>query len=49
MDFYACVQAKKRKNSPHGRNETRPPDETENEIRGKEFKPINRKYGPYYR
>lgn len=54
LDFYACVEAKKKKNSIHGQNTIR--DETVPEIEGKKFMPktlVNEKNkreykGPYY-
>ena len=39
MDFYACVEARKLKDSPHGKmGEMRPPV-AEQEVEGLEFKP----------
>jgi hypothetical protein len=56
LDFYACVQAKKRKDSPHGKNTIRTPEGSVSEIEGLEFKnklavnPGSKKVslGPYY-
>lgn len=53
LDFYACVQAKKRKDSPHGRGLR--PEEGVNEVIGEQFAPRlisgasgEQNYGPYY-
>jgi hypothetical protein len=56
LDFYACVQAKKRKDSPHGKNTVRTAEGSVSEIEGLEFKnklavnPGSKKVslGPYY-
>ena len=56
LDFYACVQAKKRKDSPHGKDTIRTPEGSVSEIEGIEFKnklavnPGSKKVslGPYY-
>jgi hypothetical protein len=56
LDFYALVQAKKRKDSPHGIDTPRDPPDTQPIIEGKEFKPKimtnpfddERELGPYY-
>ena len=56
LDFYALVQAKKRKDSPHGVNTTREPDGNEQIIEGAQYAPkivVNpisreRNLGPYY-
>lgn len=39
MDFYGCVQAKKKKNSPHGVNTIREPEGSEPRIEGLKYKP----------
>lgn len=53
LDFYACVQARKRKDSPHGKNTVFA--EGENEVLGSEFAPRFKPdsnneliYGPFY-
>ena len=39
LDFYALVQARKRKDSPHGVNTTREPEGSEQVIEGSEYQP----------
>jgi hypothetical protein len=40
LDFYACVQAKKRKDSPHGKNTIFPEvDQQRNEVIGAQYQP----------
>lgn len=40
LDFYALVQAKKRKDSPHGRGGDRNATETGHKIEGRKYKPL---------
>lgn len=56
MDFYACVQAKKKKNSPHGKDTIRTDEDVGPVVEGLEYRPkmyrdsstgIERP-GPYY-
>ena len=56
LDFYACVQAKKRKDSPHGKNTVFPDEDKRlHEIAGQQFAPKvsngpdqERVLGPFY-
>lgn len=48
LDFYACVQAKKLLDSPHGKNTVREPEGSTNPILGKEFMPKDDRDGSYY-
>ena len=48
MDLYACVQAQKRADSPHGVDVVRAPEGTTHEITGRRYMPKSRTYGAYY-
>jgi hypothetical protein len=55
LDFYACVQAKKRKDSPHGKTPVPAEDGRKNEVIGERFAPRmiqdpnnEMNYGPFY-
>lgn len=58
LDFFAVVEARKRKDSPHGKNTIRetPPDDPEDLIEGKRFRPRvvkdpvskEERFGPWY-
>jgi hypothetical protein len=55
LDFYAVVQAKKRKDSPHGKDTVREPERKEPEIiEGAQFRPKvwdefgERNLGPFF-